>query len=624
MLVDEALANELARQGAQSPDVLLARVRTGDPTAMYALQLLQLWVPSLVPLELPLELVVQTVCSVTLGHLRSRSPLREQRAMLFPALVVLANAWFEVESTSPTRLHHSLWRDHLWPLLASVESRYDELLVPHPPRMDIHGRTDMHDAALREDGRVSLVQLLCNVISGWTLPSFEQLPSLTVRVVHFAAECGGPSDPPPGPSMNSEFMGTLRVRTMSILHCLAEAPSLRTAMWDASDSLFVLTRSLGDSPAEESNRTQLLLDLLYDIGVSDSNYTSRLLDLQILPALSLLLALPPIQSGAWSSRDHCRSTHTQALAMISALLQTPAGSVRRLWKGGVFAPVLAHAASNKANDAESACFIVGQMVKDSQALCVYASDQSTVARMVALCNVQHSPIASTLQRALSVIADGAVRPTVCGGEPQLAHAQYTHPHAHPHAHVIAHPHPHVLVHPHAHPQSGYDTAQMGCYRSYEEPSSNQPLVKESGKRDRDGAPVRPAASNMPQRNSATKAKQATMMAWFREHLNSVTNSARSLGIQHREAVVLLDYSTPDQSGQMPSFTVFSEQSMHNIVGTLCSWVPMGKGEKLVGELQRCLCRRKMAAREYVAYAYVSRFEGSVLVGCFMLREQPQG
>lgn len=119
--------------------------------------------------------------------------------------------------------------------------------------------------------------------------------------------------------------------------------------------------------------------------------------------------------------------------------------------------------------------------------------------------------------------------------------------------------------------------------------------------------------------TSSKPKQARMMAWFREHLHVVLCRARVLGIPWHNAVILLDYQQADESGNVPSFNVYSETAMPLICTALGKWMPAGKADRMIAEMQGCLSRRRMATRDYVACAYVSRFKGSVLIGCFMLQ-----
>jgi hypothetical protein len=108
------------------------------------------------------------------------------------------------------------------------------------------------------------------------------------------------------------------------------------------------------------------------------------------------------------------------------------------------------------------------------------------------------------------------------------------------------------------------------------------------------------------------------MAWFRENLPTVLQSARRLKIPHSHAIILLDFSVPGPNGIVPSFAIYSEHALPTMMTRITDWVPAGKMSAWFDQLRGCIDRRATAARDYLALVYVSRFEGSVLMGCFML------
>ncbi|KAG8469872.1 hypothetical protein KFE25_006327 [Diacronema lutheri] len=620
--VDVELAYQLAYActAAHHAPELLSRVRGGDASALYALQILQLGSPAAVARQ-P---VIQTIAAAMVDAFARRT-LGELRECLAIGLEALANAWLLAGDALGLREppgHTELWLESVAPLIAAIDARTRDLLItPTPLAPELMGviHDDVPPFFRHGDLRIPLVQLLCNVVAPWTLPTLAQLPRLTRVLVRFAAECGGPSSLAL-PGVDPSSMPTLRMSTAAILHRLAQSPVLRAAMWAELDALCVLTRTLLDAPADEPERSLLLLEVLYELGgkVGDKDCaTARLLDVDAARVLAHLLAGPPLAFAAGANGTDT-SSHGKALDILSALVAPAAPgadvrpnghAVRRLWEGGVLVPVLMHVASASARHAAGAVCIVVKMLADVLSLMYYGSDPHTRQMMAAACSPS-TPATPALVHALKLLAahdDSRERARVL--QPATAHA------LHQRQPAVARSQPLLCRTELA------LTADAGCMlRPMSAPSM---LLGEQRKRMRTGAGCDAALPNsqaaLARGAGSSKARQMRMMAWFREHLHVVLCSARLLGIPWPSAVILLDYEIADAHGNVPSFTVHSEQAMDALCAALGQWIPPNKADKLIAEMQDCLERRRMATRDYVACAYVSRFTRSVLLGCFMLQ-----
>jgi hypothetical protein len=129
------------------------------------------------------------------------------------------------------------------------------------------------------------------------------------------------------------------------------------------------------------------------------------------------------------------------------------------------------------------------------------------------------------------------------------------------------------------------------------------------KRARDG----PACVPVLDAATALRQKQTSTMTWFRVNLHAVLANLRNLGVPHTQAVVLLDFAV-----ESPSVAFHSEHSLAAIAHAAADWMPARKRAAWLVQLRECIERRKKAIPNYVAFVYVSRFQRSILIGCFML------